>query len=402
MPNTPKKVIISAGGLSSLFLPISKVFPREMVPIGNKPLIHHVLDEAIELNGQKIGKGNNNTIDIEEICIVYNKNQKIVFDYFHKNEEYKIRKKILEEREQCNKLEEIEKLYDKLKDNKIELKFSKQENFHGLADAIYHTKCPEDGEDSFINENDESFFLMLGDILTKNCEISKNLFSAYRHYGSNIIAAKNISPNEVNVFGVIDGPKIGNDIYKIRKIMEKPTIDESLSNLGIMGRYIFNYEIFEYIEKLHKQHKESLSVSKTNEEKLYSKFIKGMLIDKKEIKDKYSFNGDEIEYIKKLCKEHEESLSVCVKNSQNEQDNGSENKINEKIVFSDVMNEMIADKKEIYAQRIHNKSIKIWNEFSFLMANIEVLIETEDENLELSKETIINYLKQKNMEHETV
>lgn len=231
MVNKPTKAIITAAGLSSLFSPVSVAYPREMLMINNKPLIHPVVNEAIEAG-------------IKEIIIVTDKyrSHNIIQSYFTNYEKFK---KQLKKRNQYDKLNVIREL------SKIKplLTFEEQneEDSKGHGGAILQTA-----------ENhrmyDEPFIVMFGDSITKtsiNC--TKSLIDAYEYYESPIFAVQNVQPSEVKYFGVIRGPKIGNDIYKIRETIEKPEISESPSSLAIMGRYICDRDIIESISKNKKE-----------------------------------------------------------------------------------------------------------------------------------------------------
>lgn len=316
----PKKAIITVGGLSSLFLPISKFYPREMLPIGDKPIIQYVVEEAKSLG-----------IKDKNIAIIYNRYHKLVKNYFE--DDYGA-EEILEKRKQFSKLK---LLSDYNPDSKIRCICQGEPN--GLAHAICCSKRPpeyievnngrekiNDCVNPFINNN-ESFILMLGDVLTKkDSKITKNLIDAYKHYRSHIFSVKNISPFDVENFGVIRGSEIGNDIYKIRNLHEKPKIQESPSHLAIMGRYIFENDIFNYID------------NEINEKKPKS---------------------------------------------------------HEKISFVDVMNNLLEkNEKEIYAQRIREKSFRVWNKVNYLKTAIELSIDDED-----IKKNIINFLDDKNKDY---
>jgi|GEM_PF-3321993 len=232
---TPKKAIITAAGLSSSFLPISKIYPREMLAIGCKPVIHYVVEEAIDAGLEEIyiicDDNRSLCVDKESQCSDRNS---IVESYFR--DEYRDSER-LDERTQFKQIKRLRQL-SKIDKSFIKSVFKEDDSFSGYVQVINDHK-------EIFEKN--PFVLMFGDVLTKKEDkCTRNLIDAYHYYETQMIAVKNISPFEVNQFGVINASKIGNNIYNVRKIVEKPKKEYASSSLAVMGRYVCDGDFFNY------------------------------------------------------------------------------------------------------------------------------------------------------------
>ena len=117
------KVVIPAAGLGSRMLPLTKVIPKEMLPAGRKPFIHHIVEEAVASG-------------IREICIVIREGKEVIKDYFLLRQP--------EARKRGRNIEELEELVAR-----CELTFVYQRKQQGLGDALLQAK-DFIGRDSFV------------------------------------------------------------------------------------------------------------------------------------------------------------------------------------------------------------------------------------------------------------
>lgn len=69
----------------------------------------------------------------------------------------------------------------------------------------------------------------------------------YEHYNEPVVALERVDPAKVSRYGVIDGTLIADDLYLIRRLVEKPSVDEAPSNLTIASRYALGPRIFDYM-----------------------------------------------------------------------------------------------------------------------------------------------------------
>lgn len=215
-----KKAVIPAAGLGTRFLPATKAQPKEMLPIVDKPAIQYIVEEAVQSG-------------IEDILIITGRNKRAIEDHFDRSVELELALEEKEDRELLNLVRNISDLAN--------IHYIRQKEPKGLGHAIYCAK-------TFINN--EPFAVLLGDDIvdskTKPC--LQQLIDVYIEYGSSIIGVQEVPKSDVSKYGIISGKMIDERLYKINDLVEKPNVEDSPSNIAILGRYIIEPEIFEILE----------------------------------------------------------------------------------------------------------------------------------------------------------
>ena len=216
-----RKAIIPAAGLGTRFLPATKALPKEMLPIVDKPTIQFIVEEA-------------KAAGIEDILIVTGKNKRAIENHFDSNPE-------LEQDLKETGKAELLKLTQDITNLGVNLYYTRQPHPAGLGDAIYRAR-------SFVGG--EPFVVMLGDDLMKDkVTLTKQLMNDYDKTHASTIAVMQVPHNEVSKYGVIapEG-KVNDNLYNVKKFVEKPAVDKALSDLAIIGRYLLTPEIFEILK----------------------------------------------------------------------------------------------------------------------------------------------------------
>jgi len=223
--NKIRKCLFPVAGYGTRFLPATKAIPKEMLPIGSKPLIQYAVEEALSCN-------------ISDMVIVTSKFKGAIRAHFEPNHEI----------EASIRGSEKEKLLNPL--NKIidtcEFSYVEQPEMLGLGHAI---SCG----DQVIG--DEPFAVLLPDDLCHN-EGDSVLGQMKDIYEKNteccVVAIEEVPTEEVNKYGVIDGELVSGsiNIYQVKNMVEKPDPAEAPTNLAIIGRYILIPEIFEVLKDL--------------------------------------------------------------------------------------------------------------------------------------------------------
>jgi len=257
-----KKAVIPAAGYGTRMLPITKSLPKEMLPVFDpvsrklKPAIHYVVEEAINSG-------------IEDILIITARGKRAIEDYFDSNPELE---HFLKEKGKYSKLDDIaETQYD------ASIYFIRQNKPLGLGHAVYLSK-------KFVN--DEPFAVMCGDdIFYSKTPVTKQLIKEFEHYKASIISLESVPKEKVVFYGVIEGQETKEDIFKVKKIIEKPSIEEAPSNLALNGRFILFPEIFECIKETKPgknneiQLTDALSLYIEKFGEVYGKIVEGKRID---------------------------------------------------------------------------------------------------------------------------
>jgi UTP--glucose-1-phosphate uridylyltransferase len=215
-----KQAIIPLAGLGTRLLPLTSVFPKELLPINGKPSIEYILQECIDAG-------------IDEIIFIISKRKEMIKDYFYKDKFYK---KILKKKKDKRIREEYKKI---LKFKKM-IKFVYQNSPKGTGDAVLKAKK--------LIKN-KFFLMLLPDDLIINRNCSKSLISVHRKYNSSVMACMNVNRKSVSRWGIYKlNKKISKNNFLIDSVIEKPSIKSAPSNKAVIGRYILPKIIFEKLK----------------------------------------------------------------------------------------------------------------------------------------------------------
>jgi UTP--glucose-1-phosphate uridylyltransferase len=228
-----RKAIIPAAGLGTRFLPATKVQPKEMLPVVDKPAIQYVVEEAIQSG-------------IESIIIVTGKNKRAIEDHFDKSYELEF---MLEKQGKSVQLQQIRDL-----SKMVDIQTVRQKDPLGLGHAILCAK-------SFINN--EPFAVLLGDdIIDSTVPALQQLVNAYEATNDITVAVQSISKQQISRYGVVESKCLSyQNAFKVKNMVEKPSILEAPSDLGIIGRYILTPEIFPILHNLKPDEKKEIQLT---------------------------------------------------------------------------------------------------------------------------------------------
>ena len=214
-----RKAIIPAAGLGTRFLPATKAQPKEMLPIVDKPTIQYIIEEAVASG-------------IEEILIITGRNKKCIEDHFDKSVELEME---LEKNHKDELLQMVRKISDM-----VDIHYIRQKEPKGLGHAILCARA-------FVGN--EPFAVLLGDdVVDSEVPCLKQLMDCYKEYKTTILGVQTVAKEDVNKYGIVDGIHIEDRVYKVKKLVEKPAIEESPSNVAILGRYIITPQIFDILQ----------------------------------------------------------------------------------------------------------------------------------------------------------
>ena len=215
-----RKAIIPAAGLGTRFLPATKAQPKEMLPIVDKPTLQFIIEEAVQSG-------------IEEILIITGRNKKSIEDHFDRSVELELE---LESKGKYDLLEQVRKISDL-----VNIHYIRQKEPKGLGHAILCAK-------SFIGN--EPFAVMLGDdIVVNEKPCLQQMIEIYEQYKTTILGVQEIPRQDVDKYGIIEGRLIDDRVYKVRGLVEKPSVEEAPSNIAILGRYVITPAIFDILEQ---------------------------------------------------------------------------------------------------------------------------------------------------------
>ncbi|NOY78058.1 MAG: UTP--glucose-1-phosphate uridylyltransferase GalU [Calditrichaeota bacterium] len=215
-----RKAVIPAAGLGTRFLPATKAQPKEMLPIIDTPTIQYVVQETTDSG-------------IDDVLIVSGKGKRAIEDHFDRNFELESRLKTKKDKELYNEIRRISDM--------THIHFIRQKELNGLGHAIYQAR---------LHTGNEPFAVLLGDtIIDSVIPVTQQLIDIYEQFQCTVIAVEVVPRDKVSRYGIIGGKPISDRIWEVTDLVEKPSAEESPSNLAIAGRYILTPEIFQAIEK---------------------------------------------------------------------------------------------------------------------------------------------------------
>jgi UTP--glucose-1-phosphate uridylyltransferase len=219
-----KKAIFPVGGLGTRFLPATKALPKEMMPIANKPLIQHAFEEAINAG-------------IDEFIFITGRNKNIINNHFDCVYELE---SLLTEKEKHEALH----LTREWVPEPGKIAFIRQQHPLGLGHAVWCAR-------HFIK--DEPFAVLLADELfvsDSSMSLLSEMIKVYSDHPGNIVAVSDIGIDKVGNYGIVDPENDNGIIMEIRDMVEKPSMKDAPSNISIVGRYILEPGIFDYLENI--------------------------------------------------------------------------------------------------------------------------------------------------------
>jgi UTP--glucose-1-phosphate uridylyltransferase len=205
-----RKAVFPVAGLGTRFLPATKAMPKEMLPVVDRPLIQHVVDEAREAG-------------IEHFIFVTGRNKGVIEDHFDRQFELE---HTLTERKRTADLEALSRDLP----GPGTASFTRQQLPLGLGHAVW---CARE------LVGHEPFALLLPDVLVQHERgLPEN---------PNIIAVEEVPADRVHMYGVVGVGKRQGKLFELTHMVEKPDRATAPSNLIITGRYILQPEIFDVL-----------------------------------------------------------------------------------------------------------------------------------------------------------
>lgn len=214
-----RKAVLPVAGLGTRVLPASKVVPKELLPVVNKPTLQYIVEEAVAAG-------------IEEIIFVTSRHKHSLEDHFDSFPELE---RLLEhkgKRKELHELRQIQKM--------AEYASVRQEEPLGLGHAIHCAKKLV---------GNEPFVVMLGDEIYPTQSCLPKLIETYEQYKSSVLTLVNVPREQIPSYGIASVKDLGYKTFQVYDLVEKPSIEEAPSDLAVAGRYVMTPDIFEILER---------------------------------------------------------------------------------------------------------------------------------------------------------
>ena len=217
-----KKAVLPVAGFGTRFLPATKAIPKEMLPIIDKPLIEYAVEEAVDAG-------------IEEIIFVTSHTKIAIENHFDSNFE-------LEEKLLISGKNDFISLINPEKFKNIRFTYVRQKSQRGLGDAIAHA--------SHLVNDDAFAVLLADDLIFSKVSCLQQLIDIHNNTNSSVIGVNEVPKADISKYGVISPSDEEGDDIKIIDIVEKPDASIAPSNLAVVGRYVLDSDIFEYLKRV--------------------------------------------------------------------------------------------------------------------------------------------------------
>ena len=214
--------VIPVAGLGTRLLPITKSQPKEMIPVGSKPVVQYIVEEL-----RRVG--------IDQVLFITGAGKSSIENHFD------INKELVESLREGGKEELLAELeFDRANTRYF---FTRQRELLGLGHAILCAR-------TFVGN--QPFVVALGDSIIgihAQSDIVNRMEQCFRKNNCEaVIAFEEVPAEEVNRYGIAK-PASDDEYFELLDVVEKPSVEEAPSNLAIAARYIFTPRIFDALER---------------------------------------------------------------------------------------------------------------------------------------------------------
>ena len=224
MTKPVRKAIFPVAGQGTRFLPATKAMPKEMLPVVDKPLIQYAVEEAREAG-------------IEEFIFVTGRAKSAIEDHFDYSFELE---HSLEEQNKIEILEVVRELIPKAG----KVFYTRQQKPLGLGHAVWCAR--------YHIQNEPFAVLLADDLVLAKTGCLTQMMSAHHKFGGNLVAVEDVAQEQTNRYGILDVIDENGTIVQAKGLVEKPEPEDTPSTLAIIGRYILQPEVLEYLDRQEK------------------------------------------------------------------------------------------------------------------------------------------------------
>ena len=222
-----KKAVFPVAGMGSRFLPATKAQPKEMLPIVDKPLIQYAVEEAVAAG-------------ITEMVFITGRNKRAIEDHFDTAYELE---SVLEQAGKKALLELVQNVIPK----HVNCIYIRQPAPLGLGHAVLCAR-PVVGDEPFAVILADDFM----DVDAGQTPVLKQMTDIYAREGNSILAVHEVPRAQTKQYGIVSVTPYQTGLDRVNSIVEKPAPEVAPSTLAVVGRYVLNNKIFDYLEGLGK------------------------------------------------------------------------------------------------------------------------------------------------------
>ncbi|MFZ5524951.1 MAG: UTP--glucose-1-phosphate uridylyltransferase GalU [Pseudomonadota bacterium] len=216
------KAVFPVAGMGSRFLPATKVSPKEMMPIVDKPLIQYAVEEAVAAG-------------ITDMVFITGRNKRAIEDHFDKAYE-------LEAELEMRGKDELLRIVREVTPANINCIYIRQVEPLGLGHAVLCAKPVV---------QDEPFAVLLADdLIDGDPPIIRQMTEVFRQNQCSILGVQNVPRENTRQYGIVSSVTLSENLEQVNGIVEKPEPEDAPTTLAVVGRYILTPRIFHHLEKV--------------------------------------------------------------------------------------------------------------------------------------------------------
>jgi UTP--glucose-1-phosphate uridylyltransferase len=210
-----RKAVVVAAGLGTRMLPATRVIPKEILPVVDRPAIQIVVEEAIASG-------------IEEVVIVVSPGRSLVLDHFAPVPHLE---RYLAERGKLDMLAEVRSIATMARITRVD-----QNQPLGLGHAVLQARAAI---------GNEPFAVILpDDIFDSEPPCLRQLLDVAEAREAPVVALMRVAPQDISKYGIVEASLAGERLHRLTGMVEKPVLSEAPSDFAIVGRYVLTSEIF--------------------------------------------------------------------------------------------------------------------------------------------------------------
>lgn len=215
-----RKAVFPAAGFGTRFLPATKASPKEMLPLVDKPLIQHGVEEA-------------RAAGVRDMIIVNGRGKYAIEDHFDVAYELEA---LLQRKGDSAQLAAVRGITEM-----ADFFYVRQNMPLGLGHAVLRAK-------DLVGE--EPFAVILSDdVIDSKVPVLRQMIDIYERYSADsVLAIQRVPRDQVSRYGIIKGKRVAERVFEVQDMVEKPKSAKAPSDLAIIGRYILSPDVFPVLE----------------------------------------------------------------------------------------------------------------------------------------------------------
>ncbi len=215
-----KKAVVPVAGLGTRFLPATKVIPKEMLTVVDRPTIQYIVEEVVASG-------------VTEVVLVTASGKSAIEDHFDYSYELE---SFLSQKGKFDLLKEVRHI-----SRLIDVVSVRQKEPLGLGHAVKVTKDVV---------GSQPFVVSLGDdLVDAETPCVYQMLKVFEKYQESVVAVQEVPFDQVDRYGIVEGEEVEDGVFKVHRMVEKPAVGTTRSNLAVIGRYILRPEIYDCLER---------------------------------------------------------------------------------------------------------------------------------------------------------